>query len=96
MGPIALFSYFKLTTPSGKHSEDINHAHLVSLLYKLITASKNSDDLSIGFDRDRNRRRYEMTLNKNVKGKYHLKIMLKDVFGFAECQKKLLMVLVIK
>ena len=25
---------------------------------------------------------------KNIKGKYHLKILLKDVFGFAECQEK--------
>ena len=57
-------------------------------MYKLITSSKDSDDLSIGFDRSRNRRRDEMTNNKNVKGKYHLRIMLKDVFGFAECQEK--------
>ena len=51
LGPIALFSNFKLTTSSGKHIEDISHAHLVSLMYKLITSSKGSDDLSIGFDR---------------------------------------------
>ena len=56
-------------------------------MYKPITSSKNSDDLSIGFDRSRNKRD-ELTLNKNVKGKYHLRIMLKDVFGFAECQEK--------
>ena len=36
-GPIALFSNFKLTTSSGKHLEDISQAHLVSLMYKLIT-----------------------------------------------------------
>ena len=29
-----------------------------------------------------------MTNNKNVKGKDHLRIMLKDVFGFGECQEK--------
>ena len=88
LGPIALFSNFKLTTSSGKHLEDIGHAHLVSLMYKLITSSKNSDDLSIGFDRSRARRQDEMTDNKRVKGKYHLRIMLKDVFGFAEHQEK--------
>ena len=33
LGPIALFSY-KLTTSSGKHIEDISHAHIVSLMYK--------------------------------------------------------------
>ena len=88
LGPVALFSNFKLTTSSGKHIEDISHAHLVSLMYKLITSSKNSDDLSIGFDRSRNRRRDELALNKNIKSKNHLKIMLKDVFGFAEHQEK--------
>ena len=87
-GPIALFSNFKLSTSSGKHLEDVSHAHLVSLMYKLLTSNKDSDDLSIGFDRSRNRRRDELAQNKNVKGKYHLKIMLKDVLGFAECQEK--------
>ena len=32
LGAIALFSNFKLTTSSGKHSEDINHSHTVSLM----------------------------------------------------------------
>ena len=88
LGPIALFSNFKLTTSSGKHLEDISHAHLVSLMYKIIISSKDSDDLSIGFDRSRNRRKDELALNKNIKGKYHLKIMLKDIFGYAEHQEK--------
>ena len=88
LGPIALFSNFKLTTSSGKHVEDISHAHIVSLMYKLITFSKDSDDLSIGFLRSRNRRRNELALNKNIKGKYHLKILLMDVFGFATRQEK--------
>ena len=88
MGPIALFSNFILTTSSGKHIEDISHAHLVSLRYKLKTSSKKSDDLSIGFDRSMARRRDEMTNNKSVIGKYHIRIMLKDVFGFAEGQEK--------
>ena len=88
LGPIALFTNFKLTTSSGKHLEDISHAHLVSLMYKLKTSSKGSDDLSIGFDRSRARRKDEITTNKNVKGKFHLRIMLKDVFGFVEGQGK--------
>ena len=88
LGSIALFSNFKLTTSSGKHLEDISHSHIVSLTYKLITSTKDSDDLSIGYDHSRNRRRDELALNKNIKGKYHLKIMLKDVFGFAEHQEK--------
>ena len=88
LGPIALFSIFKLTSHSGKHLEEIIHAHLVSLMYKVITSTKNSDDLSIGFDRSRARRQDEMTDNKRVKGKYHVKIMLKHIFGFAEHQEK--------
>ena len=88
MGPVALFSNLKLTTSSGKHLEDICHAHLVSLMYKLITSSKDSNDLSIGFDHSRSRRRDELALNKNIKGNYQVKLMLKDVFGFAEHQEK--------
>ena len=61
------FSIFKLTTSSGKHLEDISHAHMVSLRNKLTTSAKDSDDLSIDFDRDRNRRRTELTNNKNKK-----------------------------
>ena len=88
LGPIALFSNYKLTTSSGKHLENIDHAHIVSLMYKLLSSSKGSDDLSIGFDRDRGRRQREMTNNKTQKGKCHVRFYLKDVFGFAEYQEK--------
>ena len=88
LGPITLFSILKLTTNSGKHLEDNNHAHNVSLLYKIISSAKYSDDLPIGFDPDRNRRQNELSINKNMKGKFHVSIMLKDVFGFAEHQEK--------
>ena len=57
LGPIALFSNFKLTTSNEKHLEDISHAHEISLKYKLITSSKDSDDLSIGFDHSRKKKR---------------------------------------
>ena len=39
-------------------------------------------------DRDRDRRQRELTSNKNIKGKYHIRFMLKDVFGFDEHQEK--------
>ena len=87
LGPIALFINYKLTTSSGKYLENIDHAHIVSLMYNLLTSSRGSDDLSIGFDRDRNRRQRELTNNKTEKGKFHVRIYLKDVFGFAEYQK---------
>ena len=88
LGPIALFSNYKLTTSSGKHLEEISDAHIVSLMYKLLTSSKDSDDLSIGFDRNRGRRKNELTNNKTIKGKYHIRIYLKDIFRFAEHQEK--------
>ena len=53
-------------------------------MYKPITSRRSSDDLSIGFDRDRIRRQRELTNNKNQKGRYHVTNMLKDNFGFAE------------
>ena len=49
LGPSALLSNYKLTTSSGNHLEEISHAHIVSLMYELLTSSKDSDDLSIGF-----------------------------------------------
>ena len=55
---------------------------------KLKTSARYTDDLSIGFDRDRKRRQREITNDKNIKGKYHITVMLKDVFGFAEHQEK--------
>ena len=67
-GAIALFNIRKLATSSGKHIEEVGHAHIVSLVYKLITSSKESDDLSVGFDRGRGRRERELTNNKNIKG----------------------------
>ena len=88
LGLIALFSNYKLATSSGKHLEEISYTHVVSLMYKLLTSSKDSDDLSIGFDRSWDRRRSELSNNKSIKGKYHIRIYLKDIFGFAEHQEK--------
>ena len=88
LGPIALFRNYKLTTSSGKHLEEISHAHIVSLMFKRLTSSIDSDDLSIGFDRNRNRRKNELTDKKTIKGKYHIRIYLKDIFGYAENQEK--------
>ena len=87
LAPIGLFSNYKLTTSSGKHMENIDHAHIVSLMYKLLSSSRDSDDLSIGFDRSRDKRKRELLNNKTQKGKFHLRIYLKDVFGFAEYQE---------
>ena len=87
LGPIALFSTYKLTTSSGKRLENIDHAHIVSLMYKLLSSIRDSNDLSIGFDRSRDKRKRELLNIKTQKGKFHLRIYLKDVFGFAENQE---------
>ena len=57
-------------------------------MYKLITSSKDSDDLSIGFRRNRGRRKNDIANNKSIKGKNHNRIYLGDIFGFAEHQEK--------
>ena len=57
-------------------------------MYKLLTSARRSDDLSIGFDRSRERRKQELTNNKMIKGEYNVSIYLKDVFGFAQWQEK--------
>ena len=88
LGPIVLFSIYELTSSSGKHLEDIYHTHIVSLMYKLITSSRGSDDLSIGFDRDRKRNQRKLTNSKTQKGKFHFRTYSKYIFGFAEHQGK--------
>ena len=55
---------------------------------KLITSSEESDDLSINSDQDRGSRQRELSNSKNIKGKYHVRIIFEDVFGFAEHQEK--------
>ena len=52
LGPIALFSNFKLTrgfSSSGKQLEDISNAHVVSLMYKLISSAKDTNDVFLRF-----------------------------------------------
>ena len=56
-------------------------------MYKLLSSSRDSDDLAIGFDHSRDRRKRELLKNKTQKGKSQLRNYLKGVFGFAENQK---------
>ena len=62
--PIALFSNYKLTTNSRKHLDYISQTHIVCLMYKRIKSTRDSEDLSIGFDRHWNWRQWELTNNK--------------------------------
>ena len=77
-----------MTTGSGKTSTDVAQAHIVTLMYKPTTSSGENGGLSIGFDRDRDRRQRELTNNKNLKWNIHVRIMLKDVFVSAEHQRR--------
>ena len=63
-------------------------AHVVSLLYRLISSARNTDDLSIGLDENLKTRQRELTKNKYVKGRYHIRNDLEDNFGFAEHHEK--------
>ena len=56
---------------------------------KLITSAKGVDDLSIRIDRDCDRRQRQLTQKENVKGKYYVRFMLRDVSKFATVPKKL-------
>ena len=56
-----------MTTGSGKHLEDISHAPIVSLMYKLISSAEDTEDLSEDFDNSRNKRRDELASNENIK-----------------------------
>ena len=85
---IALFNKYKLTCSSGKEIEENDNAHIICLMHKLIASSGDSDDLSIGFHRCNAVRERKLTNNKSTKEKDHVRIYLKDIFGFAEHQDK--------
>ena len=64
--------------------------------YKILTSAKNTDDSSIGFDRDRNERQRQLTNNKTQKGNFHLRFFQKIVLVLLKTRKKLLTVSDIK
>ena len=59
---------YRLTNWSRKDIEEIYHARVFCLMYKLISSSKGSDDLSTGFHRENESRGREMINNKVTKG----------------------------
>ena len=66
---------------------EIHIAHIICLMYKLISSSKDRDDLSISFHRDVTTREKELTNGKETRGNYRVTFYLKDGFGFAEHQE---------
>ena len=87
LGPVDLYRNSKKTMSSGKHLEDTIHAHIVSLMYKLITSPKATNDFSIRFDRDLVRRQQKLINNKKFEGFFHVRILLKDMSVFADYQE---------
>ena len=77
-----------MTSFSGKETEEIDNAHFIYLMYKLLSSGTDSDDVSIGFHRNNEARERELTNNKTTTGNYHVRVYLKDFFGFAEHQDK--------
>ena len=61
-----MFSETKLTTHSGKHLENIEILHTVSLMHKLLSSSHDTNDILYGFDSNVARRRQELTNNKEA------------------------------
>ena len=72
MGPIALFNEYRLSSSSGKEIEETDNAHVICLMHNLVSSSRDSDDLSIGFHRSIEARERELTDNKTTKGSYNV------------------------
>ena len=62
-------------------------------MLKLLNTTFGQNDTSIGFERDGARRQLEITKRAanpyplNIRGKFHGRISLKDVFGFSTSRK---------
>ena len=87
LGPILLCSTYQLTNISWNHLKDSNPAHIVSLRYKLLTSAKDTDELCIGFDRDRVSKQRELANNRTVERKNQVRTMLKDVLVLQNTRK---------
>ena len=74
LDPTALFKKYRLTSSSGNDIEEVDSAPVVCLIYKILSSSRDSDDLSIGFLKNFEARQRELTNKKTTKGKYHVTI----------------------
>ena len=66
LGPTALFNKYRLTSSSGKEIEDVDNAPVICLMYKMLSSSRDSDDLSIDFRTSNEVRERELTNNKTT------------------------------
>ena len=72
LGPIILFSDYKLSSSSGKEIEQIDQAHIACLLYNILTSPRDYEDLSIGFTREIIIRAEERIAIKRNHGNFHV------------------------
>ena len=82
LGIIALIRVYKLTAGSGKRLEENFHVYIVRLKQTIKAFAIDFECLSIGFNRNHERRQQELIKNETVKGKYHVRIMLLNFFLF--------------
>ena len=73
LGPIAFFDKYRLASSSKKEIDEIDNAHVFCLMHKLITSSRDGDDLSNGFRRGIEARESETTFRKQTKGNYRVR-----------------------
>ena len=57
LGPIAPYENFKLTAGSEKSTEGIDHAPVVSLMYRPSRITFGQNGFSFGFERDRGKKK---------------------------------------
>ena len=88
LGPFVLFIKHRLTSSSDNGLEEIDNAYVSCLMYKILSSSRDCDDLSNGFHRSVETRWRELTKNKTSEVNYHVRIYLKGIIGFPEHQDK--------
>ena len=67
--------------------EEVYNAQAIGLMHKLISSTRDNDDLSFGFKKSFEAWERELTKSKSTKGKYLVKTCFKDIFGFAAHQQ---------
>ena len=87
LGPFALFNKYRLTSGSWTEIEETDNAHVICLLYNLVSSSRDSDEYQLVFTEVLKLEK-KMTNIETTKGNYQVVIHLKDVFGVAEQQEK--------
>ena len=85
-----------MPSSSGKEIEETENAHVICLLYKLISSSRHSDDLSIALHRSFEARERQLSITQKTKGNYHVRIFCKMFFVSQDIKIIILTIWVIK